>query len=557
MTSTNVHDAPPTGGDAPSVLAGREAALPAGTLVDLVAAHAASRPDAPAVVGDGPAQSYAELWRHAGRIAAALGEAGVEPGDQVAIWATRTAPVVAAALGVMALGAAYIPIDPTYPAARVRRILEVGRPKVMVSADPNALAGSLPRGVATVDTHAGPRDGADLSPAARQEGVAYTVFTTGSTGLPKGVLVGHRALVNYLGWARELTGFGPDDATPLFASLGFDHAVTCLWLPLMAGGSVQLVADSWDPRPWIAPRERPFAFVKITPSHVRLFERIARPDYRAITRTVMFGGERLDAELVASLGERLDGVRLLNHYGPTEATVGCTAYAFDLGSLPLGAEAGGVLPIGTPVWNSRAYLVDESLRPVALGDDGELVLAGECVAAGYLGGDEEDRNRFFEGSRTSAGETARAYRTGDLCSVRDGQLCYLGRLDEQVKVGGYRIEIQEVRALVLSVPGVAHAAATVAPAGSGGMARLELFVVPSDDGDGDLVARALERLRAELPSAAVPERVHVVPNLVVNAHGKWDVQATRALADKVAQDARTAADASAGEPGTAEEARGS
>ena len=526
-----------TTGGGPSILTGTDAALSDATLVDLVAEHVRTRPDAPAIEGDGPVQTYAELWAHAGRMAAVLAEAGVGAGDQVAIWATRTAPVVAAALGVMALGAAYVPIDPTYPASRVRRILEVGRPKVMVSAEPNALAGSLPRGVATVDTHAGPRDAGALVPLARQDHIAYTVFTSGSTGQPKGVLVGHRALVNYLGWARELTGFEADDATPCFASLGFDHAVTCLWLPLVAGGSVQLVPDSWDPRPWIAPRDRPFAFVKITPSHVRLFERIARPDYRAITRTVMFGGERLDAALVASLGARVEGIRLLNHYGPTEATVGCTAYRFDAGSGP----AEGVLPIGEPVWNSRAYVVDEDLRPVPMGEEGELVLGGDCVAAGYLGGDEEDTARFVDEKAVDGGagrEGARAYRTGDRCVIREGQLHYRGRLDEQVKVRGVRIEIQEVTDLARSVAGVADCAARVSQSALGG---IELFVVhhaPGGTGAGDtddkkaLVARVLERLRAELPAAAVPERVLVVPNLVANAHGKWDPEATRALADE-------------------------
>ena len=544
MTSTP-HDGSPAQG-APSILCGRTAGLPEGTLVDLVAAHVRDRPDAPAVLGDGPTQCYAELWQHAARTAAALAEVGVTEGDQVAIWATRTAPVVAAALAVMALGAAYMPIDPTYPAARVRRILEVGRPKAMVSAEPNSLAGSLPQGVATIDIHSGPRDGTALAPVARHDHIAYTVFTSGSTGQPKGVLVAHRSLVNYLGWAQELTDFGEDDATPCFASLGFDHAVTCLWLPLAVGGSVQLVPDSWDPRPWIAARDRPFAFVKITPSHVRLFERIARPDYRAITRTVMFGGERLDAALVASLGDRLEGVHLLDHYGPTEATVGCTAYRFERSSVP----AEGSLPIGVPVWNSRAYLLDEDLCPVPVGEEGELVVGGECVAVGYLGGDEEDKRRFldeasitgaasmpgtasFPGTASMPGTAgrggSRAYRTGDRCVIReDGQLHYLGRLDEQVKVRGFRIEIHEVRDLAESVHGVAHAAATVSQKGLGG---LELFVVPEGEAASELVAQVLERLRAELPAAAVPERVFVVPNLVVNAHGKWDPEATRRLAE--------------------------
>jgi D-alanine--poly(phosphoribitol) ligase subunit 1 len=550
MTSTNVSGTRSAGSGETSVLAGARATLPVATLVDAVATQVRTRPDAPAVEGDGPTQTYAELWQHAGRMAEVLAEAGVGPSDQVAIWATRTASVVAAALGVMALGAAYVPIDPTYPAARVRRILEVGRPKVMVCADPNALAGSLPRGVATVDTHAGPRAGTDLEPVAEPGQIAYTVFTTGSTGLPKGVLVDHRALVNYLGWAQELTAFEAGDATPCFASLGFDHAVTCLWLPLMVGGSVQLIPDSWDPRPWLAPRDRPFAFVKITPSHVKLFERIARPDYRAITRTVMFGGERLDAALVASLGDRLEGVRLLNHYGPTEATVGCTAFRFDRESVP----EDGPLPIGTPVWNSRAYVADADLRPVPLGEEGELVLAGDCVAVGYLGGGEADQARFLtEGELGGAaagdgaeGSAARAYRTGDRCAVRDGQLNYLGRLDEQVKVRGHRIEIAEVRDLAISVAGVSDAAAALTQKGLGG---LELFIV-AESGGVDLVTKVLERLREELPAAAVPERVFVVPNLVVNAHGKWDAEATRALAERAAAEAAESAkrDGGAGAP---------
>jgi amino acid adenylation domain-containing protein len=516
----------------PSVLAGREIHLDRWTIADAVAEHARARPQAPAILqGDRPPQTYAELWDDAARLAGALQEAGVGRGDQVAIWATRSAPVVAAAVAAMALGAAYLPIDPTYPAARVRRILEVGSPRVIVCADAGALAGSLPRGVPIVDLHAGSRSAPLPAPVARPTDVAYTVFTTGSTGLPKGVLVSHRALSNYLGWAQELTAFGPDDATPCFASLGFDHAMTCLWLPLLVGGSVQLIPDSWDPRPWLAPRERPFAFIKITPSHVRLFERIARPDYRAVTRTVMFGGERLDAALVAGLAPRLEGVRLLNHYGPTEATVGCTAYRFDAGDV----SGEGALPIGVPVWNSRAYVVDAELGPVPAGEEGELVLAGACVAEGYLGGGDDDRARFVSESAMTGGsdgsvvhgEEPRAYRTGDRCVVRDSVIHYRGRLDEQVKVRGHRIEIQEVHDLVLSVPGVHQAAVAVSQVGLGG---LELFVVVEPGGaEGDPVARVLEHLRANLPAAAVPGKVWVVPHLVANAHGKWDADATRAL----------------------------
>jgi amino acid adenylation domain-containing protein len=516
----------PAGAGSPSVLEGTAVDLGSPTVVDAICARAADRPDAPALYeGDHPVHTYGELWEDASRLAGALREAGVGRGDQVAVWATRSTPVVAAMVAAMSLGAAYLPIDPTYPAARVRRILEVGSPRVIVCADARALAGSLPRGVPVVDLHAGVRAEPLEAPEATPDDVAYTVFTTGSTGLPKGVLVSQRSLTNYLAWAQDLTDFGPDDATPCFASLGFDHAVTCLWLPLMVGGAVQLIPDSWDPRPWLSPRERPFAFIKITPSHVRLFERIARPDYRAVTRTVMFGGERLDAALVAGLTPRLEGVHLLNHYGPTEATVGCTAYRFEADQV----VGEGALPIGLPVWNSRAYVVDADLRPVPAGEEGELVLAGLCVADGYLGGGDDDRARFIDESAMAAtertGPEARAYRTGDRCVVRDGVVHYRGRLDEQVKVRGYRIEIQEVHDLAVAVDGVAQAAVAVTQAGLGG---LELFVVAEKEGD-DPVARVLEHLRANLPAAAVPSKVWVVSHLVANAHGKWDAEATRAL----------------------------
>ncbi|MGO9456911.1 MAG: AMP-binding protein, partial [Acidimicrobiales bacterium] len=187
----------PAGEGAPGVLTGRSVALEPGTIVDAVAAHAGARPDAPALYeGDQVAQSYAELWRDASGLAGALQEAGVVRGDQVAIWATRSAPVVAAALAAMALGAAYLPIDPTYPAARVRRILEVGAPRVIVCADARALAGSLPRGVPVVDLHAGTRWAPVAAPAATPDDVAYTVFMLRATyATPGGLAAAESGLV--------------------------------------------------------------------------------------------------------------------------------------------------------------------------------------------------------------------------------------------------------------------------------------------------------------------------------------------------------------------------
>lgn len=506
------------------VLIGDAVAIPEDTLVHAVARHAAQRPDRPAIVHDGaPVLTYAGLWEEAGRIAGVLAEAGVGRGDLVAVWATRSRRVVAAMIATMGLGAAYVPIDPSYPPARVRRILEVASPPVVLCADGSVLSGACPSTTEVIDLDAAAGGPAWRLDDVRTDDTAYVVFTSGTAGRPKGVRVGHRSLLNYLHWARALTRFGPGDVTPCFASLGFDHAVTCLWLPLLAGGTVHLVADSWDPRPWIGPGAGPFRFVKITPSHAQLFERVARPDYDRFCRLVMFGGERLDPELVGAMADRLGNLPLLNHYGPTEATVGCCAHPFTAAE----AARGGPIPIGRPVWNSRAYVVDGDGRPLAPGEEGELVMGGACVADGYVGAGAGDEQRFFAEERLGAGFDGAAYRTGDWAVVTEAGLHCLGRVDDQLKVRGHRVEAGEIRDLALAVSGVSDARAHV---NSGGIGAVELFVVPLPGHGRDLAPEVRAALGQALPPAVVPTRVWVVPRLAVNAHGKWDAEATRHLA---------------------------
>ncbi|MER7702110.1 amino acid adenylation domain-containing protein [Kitasatospora sp. NPDC097605] len=507
----------------PSLVQGESRPVVAGSIVELVRGHARRSPDAPAVESAGSILTYGQLWLWVREIAAALDEAGVGPGDRVLLRADRTPGVVAAALAVMSLRAAYVPVDPTHPAERIAAVVAGSAPVAAVH-DRAGDAGRPPGAdVPSIDVHGlagGPLP--PERPLPRPEDIAYVVFTSGSTGTPKGVMVEQGALANYVSWCGSLVGPGTADS-PLFASLGYDLAMTSLWVPLARGRRVVTVAGLWDQETLFGERAEPYGFVKLTPSHARFFDVLAQPPlYRRATRTLMFGGEGLDPALVRSMGERLDGVRLVNHYGPTETTIGCCAHVFDNTRVP----ALPTVPIGRPAWNTRAYVVDEQLRPVPAGTAGELVVAGRAVAAGYLGGAGQER---FVDERELGGAAGRAYRTGDVVELLpEGALLYLGRRDDQLKVNGHRVELGELRHHVLAVPGVANAVFDVV---RGPVDSLEVFVLPSPAYARDPAFAAVVRqaLADVLPSALAPNEVHVVPEIVFNANGKADPAATRKL----------------------------
>lgn len=521
----------------PSVLSGAVRRVEADSVVRMVREHALLRPDAVAVESAGHFLTFRQLWRDALIVAAGLKEVGVGPGDRVALWADRTAGVVTGALAVMALGAAYVPIDPSHPGDRTAAVLAGADPAALLH-DGGPSAARLPQVrvpvldvrelVAAGASGAAGRPGAVAPPEPELPGpedIAYVVFTSGSTGTPKGVMVPHASLANYVSWCGELVG-GAGVGSPLFASLGFDLAMTSLWVPLARGLRVVTVSGLHDQGTLFGAREDKYTFVKLTPSHARFFDVLAEPPrYDLATRLLMFGGEGLDPALISSLAPRLDGVRLLNHYGPTETTIGCCAYAFDSTRVPTTPT----VPIGSPAWNTRAYVVDDQLRPVAPGQAGELVIAGRAVAAGYLGGRDAAAKFLDEGDL--GGAPGRAYRTGDMVELLpEGALLYLGRGDDQLKVNGHRVELGELRHHVLSVPGVADAAFDIV---RGPVDSLELFIRTKDGTTTatDLPDTVREALTAALPSALVPESVSLVPHIVFNANGKCDVAATRRQLD--------------------------
>ncbi|MET7806954.1 amino acid adenylation domain-containing protein [Micromonospora chersina] len=490
---------------------GADLPWPDATLADLIAAQAARTPDAVAVRQWDTRLTYRQLVDRAAGLAAALRERGTGPGDRVGVCGARTPDLVVTVLGVLLAGAAYVPLEPGGPRERLREIARDAGIRVVAGDAAAAEFGDEP-GVETVGL-TGP---APLVPCpARPGDPAYVLFTSGSTGRPKGVLTTHRNAVEFVTGVVALTGADASVRSLGIASLGFDAATMDLFVPLLLGGAVQLLGadDRADPvrlARFVAAHEVTWGF--ITPTVLALLDPAELPSWRVL----LCGGEAVPAELVARWAP---GRRFLNGYGPTETTV--LAVSGDLTA----ADTDPV-PIGRPLPNHRAYVVDAELRPVPPGETGELLIGGPGLADGYLNRPGLTAERFVPdpiGDRP--GE--RLYRTGDLVrQAPDGRIVYLGRADRQVKVRGQRIELGEVEAVLAGHPGIDRVTVEAVPGPAG--TELVAFLTPADAPDDEtLRAYAGPRLTAAmLPARTV--RLAVLP--VSPTSGKLDRPALRALA---------------------------
>ncbi|MER8162842.1 amino acid adenylation domain-containing protein, partial [Streptomyces sp. NPDC094472] len=461
----------------------------------LFAEQVARTPDAVAVVCDGRELSYAELDAWSNRVARWLAGQGVGAGRFVGVVLPRSVELVVALLGVVKAGGAYVPVDPEYPAERKAHILGDARPVLVIDEATD---------LAAADAYADD----PVEEVRELSHPAYVIYTSGSTGRPKGVLVEHRSVGAYLERAREMY---PDasGAALLHSSVAFDLTVTALYTPLVSGGRVVL-ADL-DER--VAGLGQP-SFMKVTPSHLGLLD--ALPEEVSPSGTLITGGEALVGEALASWRAVHPGVAVVNAYGPTEATVNCTDFRIEPGQV----VAGGAVPIGRPFWNTRAYVLDAGLRPVPPGVAGELYIAGVVLARGYLGRADLTAERFTADPYGPVG--ARMYRTGDVARWNaDGQLVYVGRVDDQVKVRGFRIELGEIQAVLRGHPEVAQAAVIVREDRAGDQ-RLVAYVV-ADSHVSDAALR--EHAAGLLPDYMVPSAFVTLSALPLTPNGKLDRRA--------------------------------
>ncbi|MEU0029370.1 amino acid adenylation domain-containing protein, partial [Streptomyces sp. NPDC006335] len=473
-------------------------------------------PDAVAVAFEDESVTYAELNARANRLARRLIGQGAGPERFVALAVPRSADMIVALLAVLKSGAGYVPIDPDLPAERIRLIVDEIRPVCLVTAG-DAVAGVPPVPVLRLDDPdlcgaVAALPGHDVVDTDRTApltwaNAAYVIYTSGTTGRPKGVVVTHRGLPGLAASAAQRCGTGPDVRVLQFASLSFDITVWEIWMALTSGARLEL-PDSGMAGDELAAfiDRRGVTYATLPPTVLATLPEDGMPSLDC----VLVGGESVSPGLI---GRWAASRRVLNGYGPTEATVGATM------SAPL-TGAGGPVPIGTPLINMRVYVLDDRLQPVPPGVAGELYLAGAGLARGYFGRPSLTASRFV-----ACPFGGRMYRTGDVVRwLRDGNLEFLGRADDQVKLRGFRIEPGEV-ASVLSSHKTVSQTTVVVREDRPGDPRLVAYVVPADSAAGGDPAMLREFLRERLPDYLVPAAVVVLDALPLTRNGKVDQSA--------------------------------
>ena len=494
------------------------------TLHGLVAAQAARTPDAIAVVHKRVEVTYRDLEEQATRIADALRRHyHVETGGVVGVMVDRSERVPAALLGVMKAGAAYVPINPRHPWDTVSYMIEnAGISVLIVDADSIAAAAMFGGRLLVLDVELrGTSRAADPAVAVSDVDLAYVIYTSGSTGKPKGVAIEHRAIVNTILWRNAFYHIGPVDVNLQIPSFSFDSSVVDIFCVLTTGGTLVVPDEDLrlDARQLKALCvERRVTSCVVTPSYYKLLVAElagAVPSLRWVT----LAGETATPDLVAAHFAHLPGVALFNEYGPTENAVCSTACRID--------AVEPTVSIGAPIANVQVFILDPFSRLCPIGMPGEIYLGGAGLARGYLHQPQLTAERFVRSPIPGEHEGV-LYRTGDrACWREDGTVEFLGRLDSQVKVRGFRIELDEVELALLQHAGVRNAA-VVCKEDPGGAKYLAAY---ADAHDALRRSELREHVRSRLPYYMVPDVLTVLPQLPLNLHGKIDRSYLRALDD--------------------------
>ncbi|GGN85414.1 hypothetical protein GCM10010112_65810 [Actinoplanes lobatus] len=483
------------------------------------------RPDRVAIIDRDSTLTYQELDQASDRLAARLQERGVRPGDYVGLLLGRSAQVPVGILAVLKTGAAYVPLDPTYPSDRLRYIVEDAAIRTVVGEASDAgLVGLTPGDL--VDPNAGGDSDRLVEPATAPGDTAYVIYTSGSTGRPKGCLVTHANVLSLLRAALPLFDVDGDDRWALFHSFSFDVSVWEFWASMSTGATAVVVPQEAAQSPAEFLRLLQTNRVTVLGQVPSVFRSLAlayddagRPPLDL--RYLVFAGESVDLEVIAGFRKAFTGgpVVPVNMYGPTETTVYATHRILTEADLSGAVRS----PIGHGLANTVIELCDDQLNPVPDGEVGEMLIGGEAVAAGYLNRPELTAERFVT-------RPTRFYRTGDLARrLPDGSLEFLGRNDAQIKLRGFRIELGEIEAALRTHPSVRDVAVTVTTTGVGAQFLVACVVV-----NGPAPARLADELKPHamvtLPRYMVPDRYKVIEALPLTGSGKLDRNAVRELA---------------------------
>lgn len=493
-----------------------EAAKPLNRFID---EQMRSKPDSVAIVYGNECLTYDELKTKAGRLAAVLQSAGAERNKVVAILAERSPEFIIAVLAILRSGAAFLPIDPSYPVERIQYILKDSGAQCLLCQKkyvPASITSLLPV-LDIKDTLASAPDVMNDTVVNEETDLAYIIYTSGSTGNPKGVMIQHRSLMNYL--LTSIADYsGPHASSSyLHLSVAFDASLTALFVPLMMGKltviSSNKAAEAFEDENFF--RYAPYDFIKLTPAHFSLLEEALsrRSEVKKITDKYVVGGEALLLNHIRFLIDKKEEVEIFNEYGPTEATVGCCTYRF----TPTGEilSSNGII-IGKPMTNVKLYVLDKRFQQLPVGVMGELFIGGVQLAQRYLNQEELNKEKFINDPFNTASD--KLYRTGDLaCWREDGNLQYAGRTDDQVKINGYRVEIGEIESVLNDSKLVVESVVTVRKDETGNK-RLIGYIVS----ETATVEQVRLYLQQKLPEYMVPTLWVKLVRLPLTQHGKVD-----------------------------------
>lgn len=481
--------------------------------------QAANHPAKPALSFENTFVTYGELNRRADQIAQFLMRRGVRSGDFVGVCLDRSPALVAALIGILKAGAAFVPFDAKYPAARLQYLFEDAGVRLLLTSAAQQHIAPASVEVALVEQAAAEtiEGGVEKKrPLVSPDSLAYMMYTSGSTGNPKGVTVPHRAIIRLVK-SNDFASFSPDEVFLLFAPISFDASTLEIWGPLLNGSTLAIYPPNFES---LEQFDEVLTREKVTTLWLSsgLFNTVVDKKIEALrnVRQLLVGGDVVSPAHVRRVYEANPNVTMINGYGPTENTTFTCC-----NPIPRDWPVDRAIPIGRPIRNTQVYILDENLQPLPVGIPGELYCGGDGLSHGYwnkpdLTAQAFVAHPFFAG--------ARLYRTGDRVRLlKDGNLEFLGRLDSQIKIRGFRIELGEVETALRALPGVQDAAACVDSAVADGK-RLLGFVV-AQSGHALVTTDLHERLRATLPEHACPSRIYAVDKLPLGANGKVDRKA--------------------------------
>jgi tyrocidine synthetase-3 len=468
-----------------------------------------------ALVYENRQMTYEELNQKANQLAQVLRKKGVKAESIVGIMVERSLEIIIGIMGILKAGGAYLPIDPEYPIDRIEYLLEDSQAILVITQREIATKFKLQtKALCLEEIKFTAMEIANLAPVTTTKDLAYLIYTSGSTGKPKAVMIEQQGLVNYITWAAKKYLNGENNSFPLYTTIAFDLTVTSIFTPLITGNKIIIFGNDGNKLALEdVITDNRVDIIKLTPAHLRLVQGLDIG--KSNVKCLIVGGEQLETEIARTIYDKFNGkVEIYNEYGPTEATVGCMIYRFNKAK-----DKRNAVPIGVPADNVRIYILDRNLKPVPINVNGELFIAGDGLARGYLNQPELTGEKFIANPYVK-GE--RMYRTGDSARMLpDGQIEYIGRIDNQVKIRGFRIELGEIENQLVKYEAIQEVVVISGEDKTGGKYLCAYLTAAKDLS----VSEIREYLSKELPDYMIPSYFVQLEKLPLTPNGKLDRKA--------------------------------